>query len=169
MTGGGTSEFRIALSALNSALFLLRDQSRWTQRDEMPYSYRIDSEHEVVLFKATRLFSADELAGCLKEVVSDPKFKRTFNHLVDLREVTEFPVSGDQVRQRAEADKKMNTDITRCRIAIVSSTDFVFGMTRIYEIMMEEAPPEIHTFRNIRDATKWLDIPESVVGSQSGP
>jgi hypothetical protein len=127
----------------------------------MPYSYRIDTDRSVVLFRATGVFSSSELLGCLKEVVADPKFRRNFDHLVDLREVSEFQAGASEMRDRTDADRQMQQQIGECRIALVSSRALVYGMTRMYEIMMDDAGPVVRTFSSIRDATKWLGIRET--------
>lgn len=134
----------------------------------MPYSYRIDTDHEAVLFRATGVFTSEELLGCLKEVVTDPRFKRTCNHLVDLRDISEFHANASDMHKKTTMDLMMAPQIGECRIALVSSSDTVYGMTRMYEIMMEDAPFIVHTFRNINAAVEWLGIPEAIAELKIG-
>ncbi len=125
----------------------------------MPYSFRIDPAHRVVLFRATGVFTADELLRCLDEVVADPSFDRSFDHLVDLRDVTVFPVTAADVRRRIEQDQGMEKELDAPRMALVSARDDVYGMTRIYEARMVQAPPIARAFRSMQEATEWLGIP----------
>jgi hypothetical protein len=135
----------------------------------MPYSYRIDIDHEVVLFRASGEFSGAEMLACLNEVVASPGFQPSFSHLVDLRDVTDFQATAADMRRRAEADKRMETQIDSGRIALVSSRDSVYGMTRMYEILMDDAPNETRSFASIGDAAEWLGIPQAVAEWKSQP
>ncbi len=128
----------------------------------MPHSFEIDIERRIVLFRATGRFSSDELLGCLQEVIADPSFERDFDHLVDLREVTHFGATSSDMRKRTAADRELEPEIDSSRIAIVSADDVVFGMSRMYEQLMEDAPPVVRTFRSIGEAATWLGVPESI-------
>ena len=129
----------------------------------MPYSFRIDTNHNIVLFKATGAFTSEILLECLQIVAADPKFKTNFNHLVDLRELSSFPAGSSDMQRRANLDRQMEEAIGDCKIALVSSNELVYGMTRMYEIMMNDALPSVHTFKNIDDAIDWLGIPKEIL------
>lgn len=129
----------------------------------MPYSYQIVAEHKIVLFKANGVFSSDELLGCLKEVVADSRFESSFNHLVDLREVSRFQASQSDMFMKVVSNHKMQPKLGECRIALLSSNETVYGMTRMYEIMMESTSVAVRTFRKAVDAAEWLDIPEAIM------
>jgi len=123
----------------------------------MAFSFRIDTKHRLVLFKARGSFSSEDMLTCVEKVVSDPDFKPDFDHLVDLRDVTNFMSSADDVKVRARRDhnsRKLNAS----RIAIVSSSDIVFGMSRMYEILMDDADVTVRAFRNMDEATSWLGV-----------
>ncbi len=129
----------------------------------MPHSFRIDPEHGVVLFRAEGSFSSEELLGCLQEVVAHPQFRRTFNHLVDLRDVSDFAATPADLRERVEMNHALEPQLDASRIALVATRDAVFGMCRMYEQLMTDAAPTARTFREMREATEWLDLPERIV------
>ena len=124
----------------------------------MAFSFRIDTKHSIVLFKATEILSTNDVLTCVEKVVADPEFRSEFDHLVDLRQVTDFEASSEDVKTRATRnhdDKRLNAS----RIAIVTSSDLVFGMSRMYAILMEDAPITVRVFRNMEDAMTWLGNP----------
>lgn len=129
----------------------------------MPYTYHIDTKHEIVLFKATGAFTPEILFECLYEVISEPTFKPTYAHLVDLRDVSSFPAVSSDIQKRVDLDKKLDIQLGKCKIAIVSSDELVFGMTRMYEMLMDDATPTVRTFKNFDDTINWLGIPKEII------
>ena len=129
----------------------------------MPYSYKIDTHHNIVLFKATGAFTSEILLECLNVVTADPKFKTNFNHLVDLQDLSSFPADSSDMQKRTSLDREMEEMIGEGKIALVSSNELVYGMTRMYEIMMDDALPTVCTFKQMDDAIDWLDIPKEIV------
>ena len=64
------------------------------------------------------------------------------------------------MHNRVELDIKMSEQLGACKIALVSSNDIVFGMTRMYEMMMDNAPQTVKTFRDIEEAKNWPGTPK---------
>lgn len=128
----------------------------------MPYTYRIDTEHGIVLFKVTGVFTPEILFECLEVITSDPDFKPDFDHLVDLRDVSGFSPTASDIQKRIHLDKKLKIPLGECKLAIVSSANLVFGMTRMYEMLMDDAPPTVQTFKNFDEAINWLGIPKEI-------
>ncbi len=129
----------------------------------MSYSYQIDGEHKVVLFRAAGVFTIQEMMSCLREVVADPQFEPDFDHLIDFRSVTHFEAGGEEMRERVRDDQRLEEQIGSGRIALVAEGGHVFGMARMYEIMMEDDPRSVATFNSITDAATWLEVPKAVV------
>jgi hypothetical protein len=128
----------------------------------MAYSFRIDADRGVVLFKAADPFSVDDFMTCVDKVVTNPLFESHFDHLVDMRDVKTFEPKGADVRIRAHldhGDKRLDAS----RIAIVSSGDVVFGMSRMYETLMGDASVKVRAFRDMAEATAWLGLPAGEV------
>ncbi len=124
----------------------------------MPYSISIDSDLGLVLVKAEGVFTTHDLMESREQVQSDPRYRPGFNHLADLRQVTRFePGTGDiRVRtQRDFGDRQLDDSL----IAIVADNDYIFGMARIYESLMDGAPVTVRTFREMCAAHAWLGLP----------
>ena len=129
----------------------------------MPYTYKINTEHNIVIFKARGAFTAEILFNCLKEVISSAGFQPGFNHLVDLREVTSFPATTADMHKRVELDLDIEKQLGKCKIALVTSNELVFGMSRMYEMLMDNAIPEVRSFRNINEAILWMGIEKELL------
>ena len=124
----------------------------------MAFDFRIDRQNRVVLFKAIGTFSSEDLRTCVAAVVADPDFEPDCDHLVDLRRITTFEPSAQDLRARAKRDAA-NEKLNAGRIAIVSSNDIVYGMTRMYEILMDDASVSVRTFKTMEEAMTWLGLP----------
>lgn len=126
----------------------------------MPYKFEIDQKSGVVLFSATGVFTPVDFLYCISDVVDDPRFKPGFSHLVDLRAVKYFVVSPEVMRDRVVLDKDLSTRLGRGKIAIVSSSESVYGITKIYEALMKDSSNEVNTFMDIAEARQWLGLPD---------
>ena len=129
----------------------------------MSYKYTINTEHKIVIFKASGAFTAEILFNCLKDVISSTDFQPGFNHLVDLREVSSFPATTADMHQRVNLDKDIEEQLGKCKIALVSSNELVFGMSRMYEMLMDNATPEVRSFRHINETVQWLGIEKEII------
>jgi hypothetical protein len=126
----------------------------------MSYQFEIDRTRGVVLFSARGVFTPEELFSCIREVLAHPEFEPGYDHLVDLREVEQFPASGEEMRQRVASDWAMGERIGDAKIALVSSGLEVYGMTRMYQILAGEAPFQVRAFVRMAEARSWLGLPE---------
>ncbi len=114
---------------------------------------------------AAGVYTCDELLRCLPGRHEDPGCESAFDHLIDLRDVSEFRPDAPEIRRRADEGQAAAPRPEAGRVAIVSSHDVVFGMMRIYESLMAGAPSEVRTFRDMEDATAWLGLPRDIVES----
>jgi hypothetical protein len=126
----------------------------------MPYKFDIDQKTGTVLFSATGVFSPVDFLYCIKEVVEDPRFETDYDHLVDLRAVKYFVVSPEVIHERVLFDKDLSDKLGEGKIAIVSSTDVVNGISKMYENLMKDSTIDVKTFMNMNDARRWLRLPE---------
>ena len=124
----------------------------------MAYSFQIDPDQGVVLFKGTGTFSVEEMASGLKDILGDPAFKSEYNHLVDMRDVTEFEPRTPDIRGRAYRDRE-SVEFNSSRIAIVSANDLVYALSRMYATLMDESSVSVRVFREISEAREWLGLP----------
>ena len=122
----------------------------------MPYSLKIDSARRRVAFKATGVFSKDEVLGAIKDMLAHPEFRPGTDALIDLSEVEDVPLSGADVRDKVELDKALLTEIGNARWAFVATRDVVYGLTRMFQLLMNDTPIAVETFRDTRAAEAWL-------------
>jgi hypothetical protein len=75
--------------------------------------------------------------------------------VTDFSRVTRFDVSSDAIRRLAERAPAVPTGYTR---VFVSSSDSVFGMARMFQILGEKSRPDLHVVRSLDGAYKLLQL-----------
>ncbi len=120
----------------------------------MPASDRIDKSLELVITTAEGVLTVQDILTHQHRLRDDPDFGPSYDQLIDLRDVIEFPVSGAEMRTIA-AHQLFNE---RSRRAIVAGTRITFGMARMYEMLRETEPDQIKVFRDMAEARRWLGL-----------
>ena len=123
----------------------------------MPCGYTIDLARSLVLSRGWDLVTDRELLAHVRTLTSDPRFARDFRQLVDLRDVTDVQITVSTIRDMV----RLNPFGAGARRAVVITSDVVFGMARMYQILSDDSPDELLIFRKIDDALRWLWIADA--------
>ncbi len=117
-------------------------------------------------FDATRSFADITLSEELGEAEAISWFRgfvdglgdaKRVSGLIDTRGLTELNVSADAVRELNEIAEAGEDAFAGSRWAIVANTNIVFGMSRMYQAVRDQAPYEIQVFREMEPARVWLE------------
>ena len=120
----------------------------------MPCAYTIDLARSLVLSRGWGEVTDRELLAHVRALTADPRFARNFHQLADLRDVTGVQVTAATIKEMA----RLNPFGAGARRALVVTSDVVFGMARMYQILRDESPDEFEIFRKLDDALLWLEI-----------
>jgi hypothetical protein len=93
-----------------------------------------------------------ELLAHVRALTADPRFAPHFRQLADLRDVTDLQVAASIIREMV----RLNPFGAGARRALVVTSDEVFGMARMYQLLTDESPDELQIFRKVDDALQWL-------------
>jgi hypothetical protein len=121
----------------------------------MPVTYSIDPHARLIHTTCTGNLTLEEVISHFQELKRDPNCPSRLDVLLDLSEVTSLPETGQlgivavELRQTFE---KVRFDVC----AIVARTDALFGMLRIFEVMVERYFRAIQVFRVRAEAESWL-------------
>ncbi|WP_419195402.1 hypothetical protein [Engelhardtia mirabilis] len=94
----------------------------------------------------------------VKEVLfgSDEVTRAITYLLVDFEDVAEVEAGEDEVRAIAERDRRAGVVNPGMIIAVVALKDLHYGLSRMWEIMLESAPMETQVFRSRPEAEAWI-------------
>jgi hypothetical protein len=116
-------------------------------------TYRIDRAKRRVYNEAAGVVRGSDILETQRQLATDPDFEPTFSQLFDLTPATEVDVSAEQIRSMAAA-----TAFQRgARRAIVVDRPLVYGLTRMFELLLQERGGEIQIFADLATAEQWLD------------
>jgi hypothetical protein len=120
----------------------------------MPAGYKIDLERSLVLSRGWGVLTDRELLAHVRALIADPRFARNFCQLGDLRDVTDVQITAATIREMV----RLNPFWAGARRALVVTSDVVYGMARMYQILRDESPDELEIFRKMDGALQWLGI-----------
>lgn len=120
----------------------------------MSCSYSIDLARSLVLSRGWGVLTDGELLAHVRALTIDPRFVPNFHQLADLRDVADVEVTPPTVKEMA----RLNPYGNGSRRAVVVTSDLLFGMARMYQILRDEPGDELEIFRKMDDALRWLGV-----------
>lgn len=122
----------------------------------MPIKTQIDTDTGLRRHKVKGKFTLMDIRQTLDNIYSQPDFRPDADVLWDLRDATP-DFSSEDVRQLAEFVAKKWGPSGTSRAAFVVSSDYQFGMSRMYEMLLKsQSQNTLMVFRDIEDAERWL-------------
>jgi 2-hydroxychromene-2-carboxylate isomerase len=119
----------------------------------MPMTLEIDPAHRTLRTVASGLVTYDDLSRHLDEEESSDAVG--FAEVIDGRGAT-TDITPDQVRALVARTDALLRRGRFGALAIVTDSDFAFGMARMYQILAEPLPVQIGVFRTLEQAAVWL-------------
>src|SRR5439155_21230590 len=95
-----------------------------------------------------------ELIAHAHALAADPRFHPALRQLSDLREATLDQVETATIAQVAS----LSPFGQGSHRAIVVPGDLAYGLSRMFEILREPVPDEIHVCRSLTEACTWLGV-----------
>lgn len=112
-----------------------------------------------------RIFTEDngvviQLSGDITgaEIISaKASFKNNFDYyLYDFTNVEHIEISADEVADIAVQDIKLAQQTSNMQIVIVAGSDLIFGLGRMWQILVEDSPLKAGVFRSLDQANNWI-------------
>ena len=120
----------------------------------MPSGFTIDTGRRIVLQCAWGIVLGPRMVEHARALGLDPRFEPSFMTISDLRRVTDMQATSEDVRELAAASPFGAGSL---RVTIVSS-DEMFGLSRMFELLREQKGDVMHISRDLDDALEWLGI-----------
>ena len=123
----------------------------------MPYSLTFALDHEVIIGTGTgTLGFLEALEGAVS--VWERRDWKGKSIVWDFRKAR-LEMTGDSVREFAEFVTNHQPLARPPRVGLVVSTEFDFGMARMFEAFREDFATEVRVFRSYEDAVAWAASP----------
>ncbi len=119
-------------------------------------SYRNDGG---VILSWKGLVTGKELIDAFSEIyATDEQIKHIAYQLVILTKSEEIMVTADDLRDVASLDIRASKVNPSKLVAVVGERDIVFGLSRMWEAFVDDAPLKTRVFRTLEDAEDWLKL-----------
>jgi len=124
----------------------------------MHISSDIDMEKKMRTHVVHGMLDIDELTVQLREIYSSQEYDPDMDVVWDLREADFSAIKASEVKSFMEFVRKHWGVGGKSRAALVVSRDLDYGLSRMYEILMEGATTStITVFKNIDEAKQWIE------------
>ena len=122
----------------------------------MPLSFAIDKQRRLVISTASGTVTYSEIAAHQVGLKNHPDFDPSFDQLIDGTAVTKVALTVDEIRTVAR-QRIFGPD---SRQAIATSSDFAYGMARMFELYREASGSgrPVRVFSSLEPAQEWLDL-----------
>ena len=117
-----------------------------------PADYRIFPERRIVSVKFGRRVTAKEIAVYALSLQADPLFRPEFSEIIDLREVEELDLNGDEMLKLAE---KIDPFAINAKRAFVVRNSTQTHAARIHQIL-RLSKENFAIVRSIEEAERWI-------------
>lgn len=121
----------------------------------MPVSYTIDVERKLVISRAWGAMTDDDVRDHARLLRADPLFDPTYSQLLDMTGISKDLVHTNTKQESSSYGQLFATGVRR---AWVASSDYTFGMARMYAVAAERLGQTIGVFRTREEAEKWLGL-----------
>lgn len=110
-----------------------------------------------LVFTAAGDLTAGDILASKRDLLAQPDRLRPLRHaLVLLEDVTRFTPTNDDIRDIATADTKIALLAPDVSVGIVAPTDYLFGLSRMWEVFAEATAWRIAVFRSRAEADAWI-------------
>ena len=122
----------------------------------MCYRIKVKKDKKIALISAYGKVNVFELREIFFETVRHADWQAGFNMLCDYRKIEKLAVTSGDIDDLTEWQRSIDTLIGNGRCAVVATRDFVFGMSRMWELLSTDRSQQIKVFRKVKDAIAWL-------------
>lgn len=122
----------------------------------MPADFIFHEDEGVVVLTLSGDMGDDDVMQAFATLSSDPRMRPEFNLLVDVRPMLAGPVSSSGIRDLAALRSPL---APASRRAVLVSTDFGFGMSRMLNLNMRDENLAYTIFRDEGDARRYVGLP----------
>jgi len=129
----------------------------------MCYKIKIEKDKKLARITAYGSINIIELKEIFFETVRHEEWQAGFNMLCDYRKIEKFSITPQDIDDIIEWQTSIDSLIGNGRCAVVASGDYVFGMSRMWEMLSADRSQQIKVFRQIKAAVFWLSYPEGTI------
>ena len=123
----------------------------------MKWEYVIVNARNFISVRGSGNFSTASFEEMIRDIQSDEQWQPSMDCLIDFSILDLTKTSSNDIKMAAAIHKKYDSQIGRCRIAVVFGREADFGLGRMYETFLgSEVLSTVRSFRTADEARQWL-------------
>ncbi|KAA0225873.1 STAS/SEC14 domain-containing protein [Fimbriimonadia bacterium ATM] len=130
-----------------------RNFARRIYRGRMPLAFSIDKKNGVLYLKGTGELAFEELVSVREKFSQDADFHPSLRVLCDFS-LASTEMTPEEVRKFGQ----LRNWAPEARIAVVVSSEVLFGTVRMYQEMHDLPADHLRVFRDLTEAREWLGL-----------
>lgn len=134
-----------------------------------PAHLRYYADHNLVAWQPQGILDDALLDDIANWLVVIEKVALPFKRFLDFGQLTEIAVRTRHVFKIAQRRKEEFSGATSVRAALFCHEWIGFGVARLYESLMKDAPIEARAFRERAEAAEWLGVPVDLLSLSDKP
>jgi hypothetical protein len=120
----------------------------------MPGSYKLDVERRIVFSRAWGVVVDEDIAAHPKALRADPRFSPDFNQIADFRDVLEYRLTSDGIRNQVH----LNPFSSESRRVIIVAPGVGFGLARMYQSSMTRDSDMFQIVHTLEEGNEWIGL-----------
>jgi len=122
----------------------------------MPVISHYDIDSNVLIHQAVGHITMEMLIAQANTLQKSNEYPSNVNTIWDMRKTDYTNIDKAFLEELVALRKQMFSYREGAKLAYVASSDFEFGITRMYEMMSVDIKQKMHIFRTIDAAKAWL-------------
>ena len=133
----------------------------------MPIQINILDDGEGIEFIASGIVTGEEIIEANRKIYTREKPLRMKYEIIDRTHCTEYRVSSEEVQILADQLRMAAKINPNYLIAVVSTTDLQYGVTRMWQAYVDDLDIKTKAFRDRKSAEQWIqeELKQSVHGT----
>jgi len=127
----------------------------------MPIHRYYDAESDILVLQPEGGLTMDMIRALNDKVINCDEYPPYVNTIWDMRKTDYRNINKQFLEELIELRKEIMPVRGKAKLAYVASSDFEFGITRMYEMLSVDIPQQMHIFRTIEEAKQWLTSSEN--------
>ena len=129
----------------------------WGKGPPMSYTLTVNNDLGIIVLRAKRSMSFDEIRLVLGEMVRLPEFRQGLCLVADFRG-SGTALTGDDIRKLVDVAGRTDAAWGNTKWAFIASGDLMYGLSRMFVALTDTHQVTTHVFRSVEAADGWLDI-----------
>jgi hypothetical protein len=150
---GLIGRFRIHIKTGMPMGWLLLIAGRFKNEENM--NLRINENKNIAYINLSGQLDKKTILNAFDSVISNKKYKKGMGRLWDFRDADLSSLETETVMEMAQYSNKFPSGINDVKVALVTSSDLEYGLSRMFEMSSTSKTP-IGVFQSLNEGEIWL-------------